>query len=138
MSRLATAFGPLVSMLGLTMFIAVAADQPTSPSIPARAETFAAGSLRSDARAILDLTLTGSDLSEPLALGASFDAPTTPATDDALGKDSSKSHWTLKTPENGPIGWTRLRLLTRHGLSNFRPFCLDSLPQVVVRRIASD
>jgi hypothetical protein len=79
-----------------------------------------------------DLTLTGANLGDAITCGTSFPARVTTPTDDALGKDSTKSRWRLEALENAPFGWHRLRLLTSQGVSNFRPFCLDALPQILV------
>lgn len=84
----------------------------------------------------MDVTLSGSNLEDPIALGTTFSARGTIATDSAPGKDSTNSRWTLGVPADVTMGWHRLRLLTRSGLSNARPFCIDSLPQILAADIA--
>jgi hypothetical protein len=47
------------------------------------------------------------------------------------GKDPAKLRIRLEVPADAPIGWHTLRVATGRGVSNFRPFCVDDLPQVL-------
>jgi hypothetical protein len=78
----------------------------------------------------LDLTLTGTNLAEPTALWTSFPAKVTIPTDNNNGKDPAKLRVHLEVPKEAPLGFHSIRLATARGLSNFRLFCLDDLPQV--------
>src|SRR5439155_16280181 len=51
--------------------------------------------------------------------------------DNATGKDSTKIPVRIELPADAAIGLHRLRVATAGGLSNFRPFCVDSLPEQV-------
>jgi Bacterial pre-peptidase C-terminal domain len=79
----------------------------------------------------LDLTLTGTNLAEPTALWTSFPAKVTIPTDNKNGTDQTKLLVRLEVPKDAPIGFHTIRLATTRGLSNFRIFCIDDLPQVM-------
>jgi hypothetical protein len=79
----------------------------------------------------LDLTLTGANLAEPVNVIATFPAKITIPTENNNGKDNAKLLVHLEVPKEAPIGWHSLRLATTRGISNFRLFCIDDLPQVV-------
>jgi hypothetical protein len=78
----------------------------------------------------LDLTLTGTNLADPVALWTSFPAKATFPTDMNNGKDAAKLRVKLEVPADAPIGFHTIRLATKHGLSNTRMFCVDELPQL--------
>jgi hypothetical protein len=79
----------------------------------------------------LDLTLTGTNLAEPTALWTSFPAKVTIPTDNKNGTDQTKLLVRLDVPKDAPIGFHTIRLATTRGMSNFRIFCIDDLPQVM-------
>src|SRR5262249_10153447 len=79
----------------------------------------------------LELTLTGSNLAEPTALGTSFPAKGSFPTDANNGKDNAKLRVRLEVPADAPLGFHSLRLTTARGISNLRLFCIDDLPQVM-------
>src|SRR5438132_2982498 len=79
----------------------------------------------------LDLNLTGTNLTEPTALWTSFPAKVTIPTDNNNGKDPAKLRVKLEVAADAPIGFHAIRLATARGMSNFRLFCIDDLPQVV-------
>jgi hypothetical protein len=79
----------------------------------------------------LDLTLTGTNLAGPTQLWTSFPAKVTIPTDMNNGKDNAKLRVRLEVPKDAPLGFHTLRLATTRGLSNFRLFCIDDLPQVM-------
>ncbi len=75
----------------------------------------------------IEIVLTGTNLQEPLALlglpgRASF------PTDQNNGNDPARLRVRLEVPADAPVGAYPLRLATRFGLSNVRPFCIDDLP----------
>jgi hypothetical protein len=78
----------------------------------------------------LDLALSGANLADPLAVGLSFPARVNFPTDIPLGKDSTNFRARVEVPPDAPLGLHRLRLATGQGLSNFRAFAVDALPQV--------
>ena len=81
----------------------------------------------------VDLVITGANLGESITLGRTFPARVTTPTDGATGKDSTNLRIKLEVPAELSIGWHPVRVLTTQGLSNFRPFCIDALPQLMTR-----
>jgi hypothetical protein len=79
----------------------------------------------------LELTLTGTNLADPTGLLISFPAKVTIPTDNNNGKDAVKLRVRLEVPKDAPMGFHSIRLATKNGLSNFRLFCIDDLPQVM-------
>jgi hypothetical protein len=79
----------------------------------------------------LDLTLTGTNLAEPTGLWTSFPAKVTIPTDNNNGKDATKLLVRLEVPADAPMGFHTIALATTRGMSNFRLFCVDDLPQVM-------
>jgi hypothetical protein len=79
----------------------------------------------------IDLTLTGSNLAAPTGLLLSFPAKVTISTENNNGKDNGKLLVRLEVPADAPLGFHTLRLATAYGISNFRIFCVDDLPQVL-------
>jgi hypothetical protein len=78
----------------------------------------------------LELTLTGTNLADPTGLWTSFPAKVTIPTDRNNGKDNGALRVRLEVPPDAPLGFHTIRLATRRGLSNFRIFCVDDLPQI--------
>ncbi|MFL5340088.1 MAG: hypothetical protein ACJ8F7_08045 [Gemmataceae bacterium] len=76
----------------------------------------------------VELTLTGTNLAEPVALLTGFPAKVSFPADANNGKDPAKLRVKLDIAPDAPIGMYPLRLATKQGVSNFRPFCIDSLP----------
>jgi hypothetical protein len=99
-----------------------------NPSAPVLAAPFPMGMQRGTS---LELTLTGANLADPLAVLASFPASVTIPTENNNGKDPGKFLVRIEAPADAPIGWHTLRVVTPKGISNFRLFCLDDLPQVI-------
>jgi hypothetical protein len=79
----------------------------------------------------LDMTLNGGNLAEPTALWTSFPTKVTIPSDNKNGTDQSKLLVRLEVPKEAPIGFHTIRLATTRGMSNFRIFCIDDLPQVM-------
>jgi hypothetical protein len=78
----------------------------------------------------LDLTLTGTNLTEPTGVFTSFPAKVTIPTEDKNGQDNAKLRIHLEVPADAPIGYHTIRLATTRGISNLRLFCIDDLPQL--------
>lgn len=74
----------------------------------------------------LELPLRGQNLQEPLGLLASFPVK---VTFNAPSTDSTVVVARLVVPNDAPLGWHTIRLHTKRGISNVRPFCIDELPQ---------
>jgi hypothetical protein len=79
----------------------------------------------------LELTLTGTNLADPTGVWTSFQAKVTIPTDMNNGKDNAKLRVVLEVPADAPLGFHTIRLATTRGMSNFRLFCVDDLPQVL-------
>lgn len=78
----------------------------------------------------LELTLTGTNLTNPTGLWTSFPAKVTIPTDNKNTQDATKLRVRLDVPRDAPVGYHSVRLATERGISNFRLFCVDDLPQV--------
>ncbi len=75
-----------------------------------------------------EITLTGANLNDPVGLLLGFPAKVTFPTDGDNTKNSAKLRVKVEVPPGTPIGLYPLRLVTKQGVSNFRPFCIDDLP----------
>ena len=102
-----------------------AAPNPAAPTV---AQPFPMGVQRGTT---LDLNLTGTNLNEPTGVLASFPAKITIPTENNNGKEAAKLLVKLEVPKDAPLGWHTLRVATTRGISNFRLFCIDDLPQIV-------
>ncbi|HEV3259847.1 MAG TPA: PPC domain-containing protein [Gemmataceae bacterium] len=123
---------PLVPVLvGLCLAADGRAQNPPAVTPDAQAPVLAAlapdGVQRGTA---LELVLTGTNLSRPTTLWTSFPAKVTIPADGNNGKDNARLRVRLEVPKDAPIGFQTVRLATARGLSNFRLFCIDDLPQV--------
>lgn len=76
----------------------------------------------------VELTLTGSNLNEPVALHAGFPMTATFPTDANNTKDPVKLRVKLDVAANANTGMYPIRLATTQGVSNFRIICIDDLP----------
>ncbi len=78
----------------------------------------------------LEIKLTGSGLNDPLAgwVGAAGRVRLFPSA--TTGKDSTEIRAGIEVPADAALGMYRLRLASFGGLTNFRPFCVDGLPEV--------
>jgi hypothetical protein len=79
----------------------------------------------------LDLTLAGTNLSGPTQVWTSFPAKVTIPADKNNGKDNASLRIHLDVPKGAPLGYHTIRLATTRGLSNFRLFCIDDMPQIL-------
>jgi hypothetical protein len=75
----------------------------------------------------VEVTLTGANLIDPVALSVGFPAKASFPTDANNTKDPAKLRVKIEIPADTPIGMYPLRLATKQGMSNFRPFCIDTL-----------
>ncbi len=120
---------PVLSLLVLLApALGVRAQSPVNPLAPTLAMPVPLGMQRGTS---LELTLTGTNLANPTGLWTSFPAKVTIPTDNNNGKDAAKLRVRLEVPKDAPLGFHSLRLATTHGISNFRLFCLDDLPQIL-------
>lgn len=101
---------------------------PPNPVAPVLNPIFPAGAQRGGR---LELTLTGTNLAGPTAVYTSFNAKVTIPTEEKNGTDNAKLKILIDVPGDAPVGPHMLRLATTRGISNFRVFCVDDLPQVI-------
>jgi hypothetical protein len=123
-------------LLAIALVIVLALDAPAQPPPPAVPDPQAptlnmpapVGIQRGTG---LDLTLTGTNLADPVTLWTSFPARVSIPTDQNNGKDNAKLRVRLAVPGDAPLGFGSIRVVTRRGVSNLRLFCIDDLPQVL-------
>jgi hypothetical protein len=101
---------------------------PPNPQAPTLKQPFPMGMQRGTT---LELTLTGANLAEPTGLWTSFPAKVTIPTENNNGKDNAKLVVRLEVPMEAPMGFHAIGLATTRGMSNYRLFCIDDLPEVL-------
>lgn len=121
-------FSAGVFALGIALFGAAAGQRPQPSSSPPSLDPLVTPGCHRGT--ITEVTLTGTGLSDPLAgwLGAAGSVTLLPSV--TTGKDSTKIRARIEVPATAAPGLYRLRLAAGGGLTNFRPFCVDGLPEV--------
>lgn len=76
----------------------------------------------------VELTLTGTNLADPTALLLGVPAKVSFVEDKK--PDPAKLKVKVEIPADTPIGLYTVRVATKHGVSNMRPFVVDELPEV--------
>jgi hypothetical protein len=110
-----------------------AAAQPKAPVVaaapqaPALATPASLGAKPGDE---VELTLTGTNLADPVAVLLSCPAKVTIPADKKNGTEAGKLRVKVALDAKCPIGLHTVRVATKHGVSNARPFVVDSLPAV--------
>jgi hypothetical protein len=124
---------PLVLLVVLTQVDTAPGQKPAPPAKPnPQAPTLnMPNPLGVKRGTTLELSLTGTNLANPTGLWTSFPAKVTIPTDNNNGKDNAKLRVVLEVPKDAPLGFHRLALATTRGMSNFRAFCVDDLPQLL-------
>lgn len=131
----------IVALVGFAFGLAVvlssgereATAQPKAPVIVAapQAPTLTTlASLGAQPGAEVELTLTGNNLNDPTAVLLNGPAKVTIPTDNKNGTDPAKLRVKVALDAKCPIGLYALRVATKNGVSNLRPFVVDSLPAV--------
>jgi hypothetical protein len=120
--------GSLLLTAALTGLAPAQPNGPPAAGAPALNPVVPLGVQRGTAH---DITLTGANLADPLAVWLGGPGRINLAPDDTTGKDSTKIHARVEVPADASLGLYRLRVATAQGLSNFRPFCVDALPQII-------
>ncbi len=100
---------------------------PASPTQPTLNPVVPLGAQRGTS---IELNLTGTNLAGVTGVWTSFPAQVTIPTDKDNGKDAGKLRVKLGVPKDAPLGYHSLRVATQRGISNFRLFCVDDLPEV--------
>lgn len=78
----------------------------------------------------VELTLTGTNLTEPTGVLLNCLAKVTIPTDNKNGTEAGKLRVKVTVDAKCVIGLYTIRVATKHGISNARPFVVDSLPLV--------
>jgi len=118
-------------IVGATMgcpYEASAQRPPASPLAPNLALPMPMGAQRG---AVVELTLTGTNLAGPLGVVTSFPAKITIPKDNNNGQDNAKLRVQIDVPATAALGYGTIHLATSRGISNPRLFCIDDLPQIV-------
>jgi hypothetical protein len=128
-------------VLGLALAVASVsglwAQAPVQPKPQAPSLTAPIAPLAVQRGSTVELTLTGTNLSDPLGVWTSVaGAKATIPTDANNGKDNAKLLVRLEVPREAPMGFHALRLATSRGMSNFRLFCVDDLPTVQQQEVS--
>lgn len=106
----------------------VALASPAPGQAPTLAPPFPMGM---KAGSTVELNLTGANLANPTGVLTSFPAKVTIPTDGGNGKDNAKLRVRIESAADAPLGFHTLRVATTKGVSNFRLFCIDELPELV-------
>jgi invasion protein IalB len=121
----------LLSALCIALAAGLAAAQPPTPSIvppnPQSPTINLPQPLGALPGASVEITLTGGNLTDPLSITGLPGKATFP-TDANNTKDPAKLRVKVEIPAGTPVGMYPLRLVTKQGVSNMRPFCIDDLP----------
>ena len=137
--RPAWAISALGFALGLVAVVALSGDmrsvsgQPKPPVVtPApQAPTLTSPSnLGAKQGETLELTLPGTNLNDALAVLLSCPGKASIPADNKNGTEPTKLRVKVEVPADCPIGLHTMRVVTKHGISNFRPFIVDELPVV--------
>lgn len=112
----------------VTFLVLAVTWTPGHAQAPTFTPPFPMGQQRGTTR---ELTLTGTHLNDPTSLVASFPVTAVFPTDNKNGQDPAKLRVQMTIPANAPLGWHTIRLVTRRGISEWRVFCIDDLPEVL-------
>ncbi|MCE9561708.1 MAG: hypothetical protein K8U57_06595 [Planctomycetes bacterium] len=105
-----------------------------APQAPTLAQTVSLGAKVGET---IELTLVGTNLNDPVAVMLSGPGKVSIPTDNKNGTDPAKLRVKVELPADCPIGLHTIRVATKQGVSNFRPFIVDELtlvPEVETNR----
>jgi hypothetical protein len=111
----------------------VRAQPPKAPAItpaPQAPTLTSPANLGAKAGESVEVTLTGTNLSDPVGVALSGPGKATIPTDNKNGIDAAKLRVKFEVPADCPIGLYTIRVATKSGVSNIRPFVVDELPVV--------
>lgn len=107
----------------------VSAQQKGAPAVPAAYPTLTSlANLGGTRGNTVETTLAGTNLTDATGGWTSFGGKVTVADGQ---KDAAKLAVKVEVPADTPIGLHTLRVATKAGVSNVRPFVVDELPEVV-------
>jgi hypothetical protein len=108
-------------------------QQPKAPAItpaPQSPTLNTPASLGAKPGAEVELTLTGTNLADPTEVMLTCPAKVTIPTDNKNGTEAGKLRVKITVDPKCPTGLYTVRVATKNGVSNARPFVVDSLPPV--------
>jgi len=111
---------------------AVRAQPPKAPTIapaPQAPTLTTPANLGAKAGESVELTLTGTNLADPVGVVLSCPGQATIPADNKNG-NAAKLRVKAEVPADCPIGLYTIRVVTKSGVSNIRPFVVDALPVV--------
>lgn len=124
----------LAAVVSLTSGVRVATGQPPKGLVVApapQAPTLAAAAvLGAKTGESVELTLTGANLNDPIGVLLSCPGKVTIPSDNKNGTEAGKLRVKVELPADCPIGLHTIRVATKQGVSNFRPFVVDELAAV--------
>src|SRR5262245_14309854 len=94
--------------------------QPPAPANPKAPTLNPIPNLGAQRGAAVDLTLAGTNLTNPTGVWVSFPAKVTIPTDANNGKNAASLRVRLELPADAPLGFHSIRLATKNGMSNAR------------------
>jgi hypothetical protein len=103
------------------------APVPASPQAPTLTSPANLGAKRGTT---VELTLPGTNLADAVAVLISCPGTVTIPTDNKNGTEANKLRVKVEIPPAVPTGLHTVRVATKHGVSNLRPFVVDELPEV--------
>jgi hypothetical protein len=121
----------IVIFAGLIAFaLAAGGQEPPQPPPPTGPNMTAVTPCVLQPGSTTELTLSGSNLTDPVSVWASFAAKITIPTDKDNGKDGKTLRVLIEVPKDTPLGYQALRVATARGVTNLRIICIDELPIV--------
>ncbi|HVL13834.1 MAG TPA: hypothetical protein VM529_14795, partial [Gemmata sp.] len=111
----------------------VVLGQPKAPGVapaPQAPTLTSPASLGAKPGGSAEITLTGTNLADAVAVVLSCPGKATIPTDNKNGTDPAKLRVKVELPADCPTGLHTIRVVTGHGVSNLRPFVVDDLPAV--------
>ncbi len=104
------------------------AQQKGAPAVPATYPTLTTlANVGGKPGGTVDLTLTGTNLTDATGVWTTFGGKVTIPDGQ---KDAAKLNVKVEVPADAPIGLHTMRVATKAGVSNLRPFVIDELPEV--------
>jgi hypothetical protein len=117
-----------VSLLSTRPVALFAQQKGNPPAVPATYPTLTSlANIGAKRGTTADLTLTGTNLADATAVWTSFGGKVTIPDGQ---KDATKLNVKIEVPADTPIGMHTIRVATKTGVSNLRPFVIDELPEV--------
>lgn len=112
-----------------TRAVPTGAQPKPAPALPPQFPTLASpANLGLRAGGKTDVNLTGTNLGDAVEIRATIAGAKV-----SIVKDSAKSASvgaSVEVPKETPVGLYQVRVVTKHGITNARPICVDDLPEI--------